>query len=402
MSYEVREFIKNNWDSCIKENTKTDGTLIGMPYPYTVPAVGHFDEMYYWDTYFTNKGLEIEGRYEQARNNTDNMLFLIGKFGYMPNGNRTYYLNRSQPPFLSLMVRDVYEHYNDKEWLKNAYKGLKAEYRFWTSRRGSPVGLSHYDYESSIYDHTGMANGFVHRAGFRPEGIAEYRLGRHFASTAESGWDITPRFGYEGYNCAAVDLNSLLYMLEKNLEFFAEELGNGESEEWGRYAEERKFCMNRYMLNEDGLFVDYNFASTTQSKIFSVASIYPLFAGLATKEQAEAVVKNLDRIEAEYGMLTCEKNDAEGTYQWDYPNGWACLQYITIMGLDKYGYREEAHRIANKYVTLVDKVFAETGNLWEKYNVVEGNINVSNEYKMPAMMGWSAGTYLAALEYLKN
>ena len=290
MSYEVREFIKNNWDSCIKENTKTDGTLIGMPYPYTVPAVGHFDEMYYWDTYFTNKGLEIEGRYEQARNNTDNMLFLIGKFGYMPNGNRTYYLNRSQPPFLSLMVRDVYEHYNDKEWLKNAYKGLKAEYRFWTSRRGSPVGLSHYDYESSIYDHTGMANGFVHRAGFRPEGIAEYRLGRHFASTAESGWDITPRFGYEGYNCAAVDLNSLLYMLEKNLEFFAEELGNGESEEWGRYAEERKFCMNRYMLNEDGLFVDYNFASTTQSKIFSVASIYPLFAGLATKEQAEAVV----------------------------------------------------------------------------------------------------------------
>ena len=160
--------------------------------------------------------------------------------------------------------------------------------------------------------------------------------------------------------------------------------------------------MNRYMLNEDGLFVDYNFASTTQSKIFSVASIYPLFAGLATKEQAEAVVKNLDRLEAEYGMLTCEKNDAEGTYQWDYPNGWACLQYITIMGLDKYGYREEAHRIANKYVTLVDKVFAETGNLWEKYNVVEGNINVSNEYKMPAMMGWSAGTYLAALEYLKN
>ncbi len=402
MSYEVREFIKNNWDSCIKENKKTEGTLIGMPYPYTVPAVGHFDEMYYWDTYFTNKGLEIDGRYEQARNNTDNMLFLIEKFGFMPNGNRTYYLNRSQPPFLSLMVRDVYEHYKDKEWLKNAYKGLKTEYRFWTARRGSPVGLSHYDYESSAWDHTNMANGFVQRAGFRPEVVEDYRLGRHFASTAESGWDITPRFGYEGYNCAAVDLNSLLYMLEKNLEFFAEELDNGESESWGRYAEERKFCMNRYMLNEDGLFVDYNFASTTQSKIFSAASIYPLFAELATKEQAEAVVRNLDRLEAEYGMLTCEKNDAEGTYQWDYPNGWACLQYITVIGLDKYGYREEARRIANKYVALVDKVFAETGNLWEKYNVVEGNINVSNEYKMPPMMGWSAGTYLAALEYLKN
>ena len=99
--------------------------------------------------------------------------------------------------------------------------------------------------------------------------------------------------------------------------------------------------------------------------------------------------------------MTCEKNDALGTYQWNYPNGWACLQYITIVGLDNYGFKTEAKRIARKYISLVDKVFEETGNLWEKYNVVEGNINVTNEYDLPAMMGWTAGVYLGAKKYIK-
>ena len=121
MSEKVIQFISSHWDDCIKENMKDNGTLIGLPYPYTVPAVGHFDEMYYWDTYFTNKGLEIEGRFAQAKNNTDNMLYLVNRFGYMPNGNRTYYLKNSQPPFLSIMVGDVYRHYNDKAWLTGAF-----------------------------------------------------------------------------------------------------------------------------------------------------------------------------------------------------------------------------------------------------------------------------------------
>ena len=135
----------------------------------------------------------------------------------------------------------------------------------------------------------------------------------------------------------------------------------------------------------------------------SAASFYPLFVGLAERENAEAIVGKLDRLEAEFGILACEKNDTEGTYQWDYPNGWACLQYIAVMGLDKYGYKTEAKRIAEKYVSLVDKVFEETGNLWEKYNVAEGSLNVNHESKkkMPAMMGWSAGVYLAASSYIE-
>ena len=107
MTEEIKKYIEDKWDECIKENREDNGTLIGMPYPYTVPAVGHFDEMYYWDTYFTNKGLECSGRFAQAKNNTDNMLYMVNRYGYMPNGNRTYYLKSSQPPFLSIMVRDV-------------------------------------------------------------------------------------------------------------------------------------------------------------------------------------------------------------------------------------------------------------------------------------------------------
>ena len=191
-------------------------------------------------------------------------------------------------------------------------------------------------------------------------------------------------------------------MLEDNMAFFANELSNGESEKWAKRAADRKAKMIELMENEDGILLDYNLVTGKLSPVFSAASFYPMFAGLADQKHAKAIVDNLYKLEAEFGLLTCEKTDIPGQYQWGYPNGWACLQYIAIIGLDKYGYKEEAKRLAQKYVSLVEKVFDETDNIWEKYNVVEGNINVSNEYKMPAMMGWSAGTYLAAAEYLNK
>lgn len=402
MSNKVREYISSNWDSCIKENPNSEGNLIGLPYPYTVPAVGHFDEMYYWDTYFTNKGLEIEGRHEQAKFNTDNMFYLIDKYGFMPNGNRTYYLSRSQPPFLSIMARDVYNHSQDKEWLEHAYSSLYKEYKFWTEKRGSDTGLNHYDFDSTNPDeHHWLKNDFINRVGLTPD-LPSEDIARHFIATAESGWDVCPRFNFDAYNFAPVDLNSLLYMLEDNMAFFANELSNGESEKWAKRAADRKAKMIELMENEDGILLDYNLVTGKLSPVFSAASFYPMFAGLADQKHAKAIVDNLYKLEAEFGLLTCEKTDIPGQYQWGYPNGWACLQYIAIIGLDKYGYKEEAKRLAQKYVSLVEKVFDETDNIWEKYNVVEGNINVSNEYKMPAMMGWSAGTYLAAAEYLNK
>lgn len=402
MSERVKGYISSHWDECIKENREDKDTLIGMPYPYIVPSVGYFDEMYYWDTFFTNKGLEISGRFDQVKYNTDNMLYMVERFGFMPNGNRTYYLTRSQPPFLSAMVYDVYAHYKDKAWLRGAYLTLKKEYDFWMTKRIAKNGLNVYgshNYTDGLLEYS--VGQLVKRVGFTPEGNTR-NLGYHTLAVCESGWDICSRWGFEVYNYNPVDLNSLMYLFEINMRYFSSELEMGEEDAWDTAAQKRKALMLEYMDNGEGLLLDYNFSSNTRSDVFSAASFYPMFVGLLDEARAAKLVENLNRLEAEYGILTTEKNIIEGAYQWGYPNGWACLQYITVFALQKYGFDADACRIAQKYIDLVDKIFDETGNLWEKYNVTDGSIDVVDEYKMPTMMGWSAGVYLAASELLKN
>ena len=183
---------------------------------------------------------------------------------------------------------------------------------------------------------------------------------------------------------------------------FAKELGISDSNDWEEKALKRKETMINLMQNETGLLLDYDFVNETHSKVLSSASFYPLFAGLADEKNVISLISNLHRLETEYGVLSTEKNELKGNYQWGYPNGWACLQYIAVMGLDKYGYKAEAKRIAQNYIKLVGEEFERTSNLWEKYNVIEGNVNVTNETnRMPAMMGWTAGVYLSALKYLQ-
>ena len=99
----IYEYMGNNWESCLRENRADEDTLIGVPYPYTVPSPERFNEIYYWDTYFTNIGLLKDNKALLAKHNTDDILFLVNRYGFMPNGNRTFFLNRSQPPFLSAM-----------------------------------------------------------------------------------------------------------------------------------------------------------------------------------------------------------------------------------------------------------------------------------------------------------
>lgn len=388
----VEVFIENGWSKCLKHNTEDDGTLIGLPYPYTVPTVGYFDEIYYWDTYFTNVGLLASGHGDYAKGNVDNMLYLVEKYGFMPNGNRTYYLNRSQPPFLSEMVKDVYEAGAGDEWLKKAYKALKKEYAFWMNERISPIGLNVYGGKLSNFD---GADDFISRTGYDP-GDEREKLARHQIAVCESGWDVNPRWGLEAYNNAPVDLNSLMFLMEVNMQEFALRLGlSDEAEEWRKAHDTRKKRMIKYMRSNDGIMLDYNFETGKLSTIFSAASFYPMFVGILDKSDAEALVNKLDSLEEPFGISTCEKNDFPGSYQWDYPNGWACMQYITVMSLERYGYSDAAKRIAKKYIAMVDKVFDETGNLWEKYNVLDGSINVTNEYGLPPMLGWTAGVYLA-------
>lgn len=399
---ELKEYIKSHWQDTVRLNREGDAARLGLPYEYFVPSItGAFQEMYYWDTYFASQGLLLCGREALVKSSTENMFYLVDKLGYMPNGSAKGLLSRSQPPFLCMMVSDVYEVYKDRVWLSTAYNILKKEYDFWMTKRITPTGLNQYGYIYEIGNHAGDATMIRGR-------LAAYDFGdrtdddivRNVMCDAESGWDFNPRCDMHQTDFNYVDLNSNLYIYETKLAEFAKILGTGEEEKFAAAAKVRKEKMHSLMFDGEK-FMDYNFKTGEHSKIFTCASFYPLWASIASEEQAKSTVANLARIECEYGVAVCEKGERNGViYQWDYPNGWAPLHYIVVHALDNYGYKDDAARIARKYTSSMEKIFAETGTLWEKYNVTEGSIKVNDEYKMPEMLGWTAGIYLDMLNYL--
>ena len=394
----VMEFIKQNFKDTIKFNTRDEGNLIGLPYPYTTPCADEkFTEMYYWDTYFTNAGLIAAGNTELAKNNTDNIAYLINKYGYMPNGNRTYYLQNTQPPFYYKMVDDVFAVTDDKEWLKQSYKTIVKEYGFWQTERIAPNGLNVYspkaDFTKEFTER--KYNYFKSRyKGFEAESEEEKIACAHTIMTqGESGWDCTTRFENSGEFYNPIDLNSLLYGLEKTMEKFAVILENGEELLWEKRAESRKNKMFEILLDKSsGIFLDWNYKDKHFSPVFSVASLYPMFVGIA--EYAESTVKMFsEKLMEKYGVTGCEKGDFPYGLQWDYPNVWAPLQFISYIALKSCGYDEIAENVAEKYIALIDLSFAETGNLWEKYDGRTGEV-ANADYNSPKMMGWTAGVYM--------
>lgn len=410
---EVRDFIRNSWAQTFRHNEKNDDSLIGLPKPYTVPSIaGNFQEMYYWDTYFTGEGLILDGHVEMAANNIENMVYLTGLYGKMLNGNRTHFENRSQPPYLSMMIESVYKKTGDKEWLKKILPGLRTEYHFWMTRRLTPCGLNRYSNESTLANRERIvgilakrlgANYKAQTAGFTAAEIS--KAGSHFIAEAESGWDFTPRFQMRCEDFCPVDLNANLYYYEKNFEYFYNELGNAtEAKAWASKAAHRKELIRKYCRDaETGLYYDYDFVNNRRSDVVS-AAVFSLLYAKAVEPHEAAMLKEkaLSMLEYPHGIATCADRDYGYTYQWSFPNAWAPLQYLCIRGLDNYGHRDDARRIAQKYVTMVAKTYKTTGNLWEKYNAVEGNVNVTNEYKLPAMIGWTAGIFVWADEFLKQ
>lgn len=399
MSVSVDRFIEENIDSFTRECKEESGTLIPLPHPFSIPSKDHFEEMYYWDTYFTNIGLIASGRINQAKNNTDNILYLVRKYGFMPNASRTTFLTRSQPPFLALMVKDIFKVTGDLSWLQEAYETLKKELEFWREKRKTETGLNRYYGFAKEEEADYLAARFTERTTLTPD-MKSIDIARHMRLCFESGWDINPRWGCHGYDFVHVDLNSMLYSVEMCMSEFASILKNGEEEIWKKAAERRRELMRQYMKTGDGYFTDYDYVNNKFSDVFSAASFYPLFVSLADDEEAAKTVRMLSRLEENFGISACEKNGKEGNFQWNYPNGWAPHQYLVFRALKNYGYEKEAKRVAEKYITLVEKVFSETNNLWEKYNVVDGNIEVNTESPMPPMMGWSAGVYLALKDEL--
>jgi alpha,alpha-trehalase len=434
--------------------------LLYLENKYVVPG-GRFNEMYGWDSYFIIRGLLRAGRVELARGMVDNFFFEIEHYGAMLNANRTYYLTRSQPPFLSSMFVEVYEAmqkngHADNAWLKRAYDDLGKDYLMWNSspHLAGDTGLSrYYDFgegppAEAVQDETGFYRKVATYFFFHPTQADDYILenvpgailpaagaryslqvcdaaatmarpecekAREFKlspdyyrgdrSMRESGFDVSFRFGPFGaatHHYAPVCLNSLLYKTEKDLEQISRWLGHGaDAEWWSKKAEERKNSITRYLWNgQQGLFFDYDFQARQRSSYIYATTFYPLWAGLATPEQAQAVVKNLPALEKPGGLAMSTQDTGA---QWDLPYGWGNIEMLTIDGLRRYGYNPDADRISYEFLSMVTENFRRDGNIREKYNVVtrSSEAHVELGYQMNVVgFGWTNAAFLELLHGL--
>ncbi|MBA3649237.1 MAG: alpha,alpha-trehalase [Chitinophagales bacterium] len=403
----ILKYIRDSIGKTLRPHSDVDplGKSIPLPYDFNVPCISiHFQNLFYYDTYFLNRGLIALGDIRQAENNVNDVLFLVESLGFMPNSNRLDMTNRSQPPYLCMMVKDVYAATGNKEWLKTAYPLISKEYEFWNTKRSTTYGLSrhHHDatpeYLANFYEHLKKVR-LPLNATTDEEKIS---IAGHRLAEAEAGYDFTPRFDGRCSDFIPVDLNSNLYLYEVTMADFARILENGESKLWVARATERKKRIDDLLWNETrGLYLDYDMENKRSSNVTSVATFQPLWVGCASIDQANSVKENLKLYEYAHGVVPCEAGTHDFTYQWDYPNAWPPHALIISEALSKYNYEDDADRIRSKYVNTVYAVYKSTGTLWEKYNAVEGNLKVNEEYKTPPMIGWTAGIY-AHMRIVKN
>lgn len=359
----AREYIAKYWSNLERHHTKDDGSGLGLPKPYLVPAheKGHefdFNEMYYWDSYFMIQGFLGDKRNKDlALGMLEDLVYMFKRFRVIPNASRTYLTGRSQPPLLTSFILDVYRAYDlDQKWLKEHIEVAKQEYRtVWMGTTKPNARLVHRGL-SRYYDinHT------------------------HDLAEAESGWDYTPRFNRRCLTYLPIDLNVLLYKYETDFAEVASMLGDDdEAEEWSRAAETRKKTIDELMWDRiRGIYCDYDYFKERRGSVASLATFYPLWAGMADEKRAKTLVKALRRFEQKGGLATTDSVPF-GKYvpgsmptQWAYPNGWAPLHFLVVKGLERYGYHEDARRIAFKWLRTNLDWFNNRGVFLEKYNVV--------------------------------
>jgi len=360
---DARDYIKKYWSNLERFHPKDDETLIGLPHKYLVPSYeeGHefdYNELYYWDTYFMIQGLLYPEHKELVMGMVENLLFTFERFKVIPNASRTYLMGRSQPPFLSTLILDVYKTYHPgKRWLKRAIKIAQNEYHTVWMGKTKPNARLVYEGLSRYYDINYLND------------LAE----------AESGWDFTPRFGHRALSYLPVDLNSLLYKYERDFAYAERLLGNEASaEKWDEAAHHRRLSMNKLMWSElKGLYYDYNFVKEKRGSVNSLASFYPLWAGMVDEKQAAKLVNSLHKFEQKGGLATTDALQVTDLVpgsmptQWAYPNGWAPLHFIVLQGLERYGYHDDATRLAHKWLKNNLDWFNTHGVFLEKYNVAD-------------------------------
>ena len=391
----VMKYISENIDKTLRFNDKNDGTLFGVPKPYNVPCVkDSFDELYYWDTYFLNKGLIALGKIGQAKNNCLDIKYLIDQFGYMPNGNRTFFMGASQPPYFAMMVDDVFAVTQDKEFLKDALGTIKKEYSFWMTKRVCENGLNVYGSDRTPEAHAVFFREIARERLGLADSSDETYAGANYAAEAESGWDFNPRFGGKCTEFNPIDLNCNLYEYEVLIGRFEKLLDISDGEIWKGKARLRAGKINELLWDEERkIYCDYCYVCKSVSTVASAAAFWPYWFGVAPDNRKSGAKNLFKLLDVPFGIAATEqvKNNI---FQWSYPAVWAPLQLGAYMGLKNAEQSALAESVAEKYLRLVSDNFIKTGDLWEKFNGENGSVYKSSEYETPKMMGWTAGVYL--------
>ena len=405
--------------------------LLYLPRPYVVPG-GRFNEMYGWDSFFIQFGLLRDDEVEMAKDMADNFLYQIREYGKILNANRTYYLTRSQPPFLTGMLLAVYNRTHDRQWLAEAIPAIETYYRYWTSEPHlvRETGLSRYfdlgegpapEVVASERDKRGRSEYDLVREYFRSHKIADYDVTQYYdaasnqltplfykgdRSMRESGFDPSGRFGpfsVDIIHYNPVCLNSLLYLMETQTAEILRLLDReSDAAVWRERASDRADRVNRLMWDSgDGLYYDYDFVHRRVRRYPFLTSFYTLWAGIASRDQAASVVANLPKFERAGGLETSQFKSGD---QWDAPFGWPPLEWITVQGLRRYGYSREADRVSEKFLSLVARKFAERGTLEEKYDVVNlgvGTKGLRYGYRTNEVgFGWTNAVFTSLYDQL--
>jgi len=408
----ITAHIDELWSQLTRETPTAPrwSSLLPLPRPYVVPG-GRFREIYYWDSYFTMLGLIESGRQDLVSSMVEDFAHLIDSYGHVPNGTRTYYLSRSQPPFFYLMV-GLLDGADPPAAFARYLPQLRREYSFWMrgaaglptgSARGRVVRMPDGSILNRYWDDRDGPRDESYREDTelaRQSGRDSRQLFRDIRAAAESGWDFSSRWLADRHTLATidttdiipVDLNSLLFGLEQAISAGCERTREEAcAREFARHAAQRQAAIDRYLWDEPrGAYLDWQLRQRIRLRQLSAVTLYPLFVSAASKAQAQrvATVVTADLLRAG-GIVTTLLQTGQ---QWDAPNGWAPLQWIAVAGLRRYQQTRLAESTACRWMVNVGRVYQTNGKLVEKYDVIATDrAGGGGEYPTQDGFGWTNG-----------
>ena len=418
----LREHIDGLWPVLTRSTTDAEkwDSLLPLPEPYVVPG-GRFREIYYWDSYFTMLGLAESNHWDKVSDMVANFAYEIDSWGHIPNGNRTYYLSRSQPPFFAFMVELLAQH-DGNDALKKYLPQMLKEYSYWMEGVETLQPGQQNKRVVKLDDGTILNRYWDERDSPRPESWVEdiataksnpnrpaTEIYRDLRSAAASGWDFSSRWmdnpnqlgTLRTTSIVPVDLNALMYKMEKMIALASKAAGDdAKAAQYDGFANARQKGIEKYLWNDkEGWYADYDLKSHKVRNQLTAAALFPLYVNAAAKDRASKVATATQAHLLQPGGLAT--TSVKSGQQWDAPNGWAPLQWVAASGLQNYGQDTVAMDVTWRFLTNVQHTYDREKKLVEKYDVsTTGTGGSGGEYPLQDGFGWTNGVTLKMLDLI--